>query len=279
MSSNVSTEDRYRVRSVERTLSILSLFIDKSEMNLTEISRKIDLPQSTTYRLLVTLAGLGFIEHNVEKGTYQLGVKCLALGDAYLQNNDLHQRSHKSLVDLRDQCGESVHLAFLEGAEVVYLEKLQGLHPIGLMSSRVGGRSPAYCTGLGKALLAYLSESTVRDIFSKINLTRFTDNTNTDIDYLVMELTKIREVGYATDNEEHDKGVGCIACPIFDRKGVVAAISISGPKDRVLNKQSRERFVRLVKQTARDISIRMGGKNNAYPAVEAMDRINVLTPK
>jgi IclR family transcriptional regulator, KDG regulon repressor len=239
----------------------LGLFINKSEMNLMEVSSKINLPQSTTYRLLVTLAGLGFIERDAEKGTYQLGVKCLALGDAYLLNNDLHQRAYKSLVYLRDQSSESVHLGFLEGAEVTYLEKLQGLHPIGLMSSRVGGHAPLYCTGLGKAMLAFLPESTARDILSKVNLIRHTDNTILDIDRLRIELTRVREVGYAIDAEENERGVGCIACPVFDGKGVVAAISISGPKDRVLNPESKEQLIRLLKRTARDVSIKMGGMN------------------
>ena len=256
---------RYSVRSVERTLSILKLFINKSEMNLAEITSTIVLPQSTTYRLLATLVGAGFIDYDIDKGTYQLGAICLALGDTFLQNNDLHQRAHKSLVDLRDKCGKSIHLGFLQGTEIVYLEKIQGLHPIGLMSSRVGGRAPVYCTGLGKAQLAYLSKSTVRKILSKVNLSRFTQNTNTDIDRLLVELMKIREAGYAIDNEEHEKGVGCIASPVFDNQGVVAAISISGPKDRILDMKSREGFIQLVKQAARDISIKLG-ENKEYMA-------------
>ena len=278
MPNIISGEERYFVRSVERALSILSLFISKNEMNLTEISQIIDLPQSTTYRLLVTLAGLGFVERSVEKGNYRLGAICLALGDTFLQNNDLHQRAYKSLVDLRDQSGESVHLGLLEGTELVYLEKLQGLHSIGLMSSRIGGHSPVYCTGLGKAQLAYLDESTVRDILSKVNLTSYTENTITDIDHIINDLIKVREAGYAVDKEEHERGVGCIACPVFDHKGVVAAISLSGPIDRVLNSQSRDEFVRLVKQTARDISIKMGGKNIYATEDISFQTINVLSP-
>lgn len=126
--------------------------------------------------------------------------------------------------------------------------------------------------------MAYLDESTVRDILSKVNLTSYTENTITDIDHIINDLIKVREAGYAVDNEEHERGVGCIACPVFDHKGVVAAISLSGPIDRVLNSQSRDEFVRLVKQTARDISIKMGGKNKYTTENISFQTINVLSP-
>lgn len=260
MSLNKSDDTRYYIRSVERALTMLKLFINNNKMNVMEISNKVDLPQSTTYRLLVTLVGLGFIERSEEKGNYQLGALCLSLGDAFLQNNNLHQRAYDYLVDLRDQCSEAVHLGLLDGTEVFYLEKLQGLHSIGFLSSKVGGHSPLYCTGLGKVLLAHLPESELGEILSKVNLTKFTENTNTNVEHLLNELVNIREVGYALDNEEHERGVGCIACPVFDHKGIAAAISISGPKDRVLNLQVREEYIRMIKQTARNISIKIGAK-------------------
>lgn len=255
-------EKKYILRSVERAVSVLKAFLNQevgSELNLAEISRLVDLAQSTTFRLLVTLKTEGFIEQNPTNGKYRLGIACLALGDAFLKNNDLRQRAYPALVDLRDQCGETVHLAFLEGNEVVYLDKLAGLHPIGLMSSRAGGRAPAYCTGLGKALLSRLPESKIRDLFQSVTLFRFTENTITDVNQLVEELKKIRELGFSIDNEEHEIGAGCIACPIFDHKGVIAAISASGPVERVLHEASKDDLIQLVTGTANDISVRLGG--------------------
>jgi IclR family KDG regulon transcriptional repressor len=257
-----SSEDRYRLQTVERALSVLQAFLRQtpnSELNLTEISQRAGLSESTTFRFLVTLKKAGYLEQTPATGKYRLGVACLALGDAYLRNNDLRQRAYSTLVDLRDQCGETVHLAFLDGAEIVYLDKLAGLHPIGLMSSRAGGRAPAYCTGLGKALLAYASDAEISKILDAHSLIRFTEHTITDVDQLIKELKKVREAGYAEDREEHEVGAGCIACPVFDHHGVVAAISVSGPVDRIFNHEAETGLVRLVKDKAHEVSAHMGG--------------------
>jgi len=256
------SEDRYRLQTVERALSVLQVFLNldnRNELSLTEISQLVGLSESTTYRFLVTLKKAVYIEQIPASRKYRLGVACLALGDAFLRNNDLRQRAYASMVNLRDQCGETVHLAFLDGAEVVYLDKLAGLHPIGLMSSRAGGRAPAYCTGVGKALLAHIPETDIYKLYQHRGLNRFTDNTITDIDKLIEDLKKVREMGYAIDREEHEMGAGCIACPIFDHHGVIAAISASGPVERILNHNSLNELVRVVKNTANEISIRIGG--------------------
>ena len=150
----MNKDEQLKVRTVDRALKILKLFIDcDTALSLTDISRKGQLNQSTVYRLLGTLVKDGFVEQSPQTGKYRLGVAALALGEAFLRQNDLCQRAHEALVQLRNSCGETVHLAVLEGSEVVYLDKLPGLHPIGLMSSRVGGRSPAHCTGVGKVSL------------------------------------------------------------------------------------------------------------------------------
>jgi DNA-binding IclR family transcriptional regulator len=254
--------ERYKLRTVERALSILRVFLDpdcRGELSLAEVSRRVGLSQSTSLRLLVSLKAAGFVEQIQSSGKYRLGATCLALGDAFLRSNNLRQRAYDSLVDLRDRCGETVHLAFLEGSEVVYLDKLAGLHPIGLMSSRAGGRAPAYCTAVGKSLLAHLPEAQRREVLEGDRLVRHTETTIVDIASLDEELDRIREQGYSIDNEERERGVGCIACPIFGHLGIVAAISVSGPVERVLNGQNRDELIRLVKETAEDISIRLGG--------------------
>jgi len=253
--------DKYNLRTIERALSVFKVFLAQnapSEMTLNQLSQGVGLSPSTTFRLLHSLRASGFIEQNQENGRYRLGVACLALGDAFLKSNDLRQRAYAALMDLRDQCGETVHLAFREGGEVVYLDKLAGLHPIGLMSSRVGGRAPTHCTALGKALLSHLPEQELRALLAKMPLTRYTNKTITQVDQLLEELRQVRIQGFAIDNEEHEAGAGCIACPIFDHRGVVAAISVSGPVDRIL--KGRENLVRLIKETAREVSAQMGGR-------------------
>jgi DNA-binding IclR family transcriptional regulator len=262
MDTSISSE-KYKLRTVDRALSILKVFLnpnESSELNLAEISRRVSLSQSTTLRLLVSLRSSGLIEQVSSNGKYRLGVTCLALGDSFLRNNDLRQTAYEFMVRLRDQCGETIHLAFLEGSEVVYLDKLAGLHTIGLMSSRVGARAPAYCTALGKSMLAFLKETELYRALQETRFTSYTQNTITHPDSLLAELESVRAQGYAIDNEEHEPGAGCVACPIFGHHGVVAAISVSGPAERVLNDQNREQLANLVISASREITTRFGGE-------------------
>jgi IclR family KDG regulon transcriptional repressor len=255
------TNEQYFVRSVERALNILQLFSNSdSELSASEISRRLDLPQSTAFRLLVTLAASGFVEQNPTNDKYRLGATCLGLGSAFLKHNDVRKRAVGPLERLRDTCGETVHLGVFKDDSVVYLEKLSGLHPIGLMSSTVGATAPAYCTGLGKALLAFQPPELVQEFITQSELSRFTKNTIVDREQLLDELNKIRRQGYSFDNEEHEQGVGCVAAPVFDHTGVVAAISIAGPVDRIADPQKMEEFIQLVKQTSSRISKMLGGE-------------------
>ena len=251
--------DRYLVRSVERALAVLALFVEgDGRLTLAEISAKVGLPQSTVFRLLTTLEASGFIERPIEGGRYQLGLRSLALGSAFLRHNDLLGCANRFLVSLRDACGETIHIGVLEGADVVYLDKLPGLHPIGLMSSRVGSRAPAYCTGLGKAMLAYRSEDAVRALFGGTRLTRFTDNTITDLNQLLSAFDKIRRLGYAIDDGEHEDGVACVAAAVFDSHGVAAAISASGPADRIREQLLKADLVTALLEAARGVSSHLG---------------------
>jgi IclR family acetate operon transcriptional repressor len=158
-----------------------------------------------------------------------------------------------------------VHLATLQGTQVIYLEKLPGLHPIGLMSSRVGDRSPAHCTGLGKALLAYVPEAELRQAYAG-GLKEFTPHTITRLPPLLAELERVRREGFAVDDEEHEQGVVCVAAPVFDTDRVVAAISASGPADRI-RKEMRERgLTQAVLAAAAEISARLGRVPTPAPA-------------
>lgn len=254
-------EQRYVIRSVSRALELLKTFVGaESELSLAEISRRLNLNRSTTFRLLVTLQSHGYLEQDPETRKYRLGVTCLELGSVFLNQSDIRKEALPILSGLRDGCKETVHLARLAGSEVVYLEKLDGLLPIGIMGSRVGGRAPAHCTGLGKAMLAYKPESEIRQLYAQPGLRRFTPNTITDLGRLISELTYIRECGYAIDNEEHEPDVKCVAVPIWDyRQKVVGAISVSGPAGRIDRAIAERGLVAKVKQAGQAISSRLAG--------------------
>jgi DNA-binding IclR family transcriptional regulator len=253
------TGGRYNIRVVDRAIGLLSLLSDGQPKNLAELSAPLGISSSSTYRLLATLASHGYIEHDRAAGGYRLGLACLELSRAYLESSDVRQVALPELERLRDATSETVHLGVLDQMEVVYIEKLQGLHAIGLMSSRVGGRSPAYCTGLGKMLLAHLDPELVRDHFARNGMQHFTENTITDLDDLMEHLAAVRIQGYAVDNVEHEPEVRCVAAPVFDLRGeVVAAISVSGPAARLDPFGEQQPLVEATVRTAQAISRRLG---------------------
>jgi DNA-binding IclR family transcriptional regulator len=250
---------KYQVRSVHRALSLLRAFLaHDGELSAAELSKETGLDPTTVFRLLVTLEAQGFVEINHATAKYRPGVVLLELGSRFLKNNDIRSRSIGHLERLRDEFGETVHLTILDGNEVVYLEKLAGLHPIGFMSSRVGDRNPAHCTGVGKALLAYLSDEELSRRYPNGRLKRYTDQTITDLEELRAELQRVRSRGYAVDQEEHEAGVKCVAVPTFDHKGIAAAISVSGPVDRMDDHLANDDLTNVLIEAAGHISEQMG---------------------
>jgi DNA-binding IclR family transcriptional regulator len=263
-------ENRYNIRAVDRAVRILSVLSDGKPRTLTELSEEIGINSSTTFRLLATLAYNSYVERDGQSGAYRPGLACLELARAYHESNDIRQAALPALETLRDDTKETVHLAVLDKMEVVYVEKLHGLHAIGLMSSRVGGRSPAYCTGVGKVLLAYISPELIRSHFEKVGLHRYSEATIQSLDELIDHLERVRRQGYALDRGEHEPEVRCVAAPIFDMAGTaVAAISVSGPAGRMEPLEAKLGLVNKTRETARSISARLGyreGGHNAEPS-------------
>jgi DNA-binding IclR family transcriptional regulator len=252
-------DNRYNIRVLDRAFRILSLLSDGKARTLQELSEGIELSTSTTFRLLSTLSFYRYVQRNEQNGQYSLGLACLELSQAYYESNDLRRVALPELETLRDEVKETVHLAVLDQMEVVYLEKLPGLHAIGLMGSRVGGRAPSYCTGVGKVLLAYLRPELVRDYYAARGLPYFTPTTITTLEGLAAELDIIRRKGYALDRGEHEDEVRCVATPIFNLRGeVTAALSISGPAGRMEPLDENCEMVQQAVQTAGTISMKLG---------------------
>jgi DNA-binding IclR family transcriptional regulator len=259
MNKRSDSSSRYNIRAVERALLLLKAFLgNKSELTAGEISKEIDLDPSTTFRMLVTLEAHGFVKQDAGTGKYRLGVQCLELGSQFLKSNDVRGSALGMMQKLRDQFGETVHLGILDGNEIVYLEKVTGSHAIGLMSSHVGGRAPAHATAIGKVLLANLPPAEFGALFARRKLARCTASTITDYKELEKELACILEDGYAIDNQEHEAGVKCVATPIYGHRGVVAALSISGPVDRLDEQIKKNGIIPALKKAGQDISIELG---------------------
>jgi IclR family KDG regulon transcriptional repressor len=211
--------------------------------------------------LLATLQARGYVEQSPENGRYRLGPACLGPSSVYLAQADMRRRLTPLMVALRNDCGETVHLASLDRKhmEVVYLEKLEGLLPIGLMGSRVGGRSPAYCTGLGKAMLAHEPPEAAEAFYEARGLPAHTPQTITSWEVLSHELAEIRRRGYALDNTEHEPDVRCVAAPVWNHRHEVAgAISVAGPAERIEKLIAEKALIDTVRAVAARASELMG---------------------
>jgi IclR family acetate operon transcriptional repressor len=254
-------DSRYNVRALDRGIRILSLLADGTPRTLTDVSGHLGLTSSTTFRMLVTLAGHNYVSRDSESGKYGLGLSCLDLARAYQEGDVIRCTALPILQALRDNTMETVHLAVLDGMEVFYLDKLPGLRAIGLMASNVGARLPAYCTGLGKALLAYIDPDLVRAHFDRVGLRRYTDTTLVTVDGLLADLEQVRRRGFALDHGEHEPEVRCIAVPIFGARGAVfAALSIAGPASRIDPLETNLLLIEQTVEAARAVSWKLAGR-------------------
>ncbi|TDT51031.1 IclR family transcriptional regulator [Fonticella tunisiensis] len=248
------------IQSVDRALQILECFSrENRELGVTEISKYLGLHKSTTFGLLSTLESRGYVEQNLDNGKYRLGLKLFELGNLVHEGLDLRKQAYPFLKELVDKYQETVHLVVNDRGEAVYIDKVEGPGAI-RMYSQVGKRPPMYCTGVGKAILAYMPDKEVDRILFEKGLRPFTPNTITDVDKLKAHLAEIREQGYSFDNEEIEIGLRCVAAPIKNHKGeVIAAISVAGPSTRMTWEKMNILAI-SVKEAAVNISRRMGYK-------------------
>jgi len=252
-------EERYNIRVLDRAIHVLSALSDGKLHTLTRLSEEVGLNSSTVFRILSTLLYHHYVERDEQNGAYKLGLACLELARAYSESSDLRVTALPDLEMLRDDTKETVHLAVLDRHEVVYLDKLPGLHAIGIMSSQIGRRAPAYCTGLGKALLAYQDVEEVKAYFERRGFRCFTDTTIQTVEELTRQLEQIRQRGYSFDFGEHESEVRCVAVPIFDISGrAIAAISISGPSSRLDPLKENRELIDKILESAHSISAKLG---------------------
>lgn len=245
------------IQAVSRAIKILEFVAANNMARLSDISRGVGLNKSTTHGLIATLETMGCIRQDQSTGRYALGLKLFELGQAVLANMDIRTAAMPYLLELSRKYEETVHLAILSGDEVIYIDKVDSPRSIRIVS-KVGGRNPAYCTGVGKALLAGLNDTELNQLLAKMEFRPITPNTITNAYALAEEINKIRRDGYAADNGEIDEGLSCFAAPVRNHLGAVtAAISLSGPTARLINGNS-SRLVSDVVYCARQISMQFG---------------------
>jgi IclR family transcriptional regulator, KDG regulon repressor len=260
----------YTVKSLVKALRILEFVAegDQASYTLTELSRGLRLHVSTVHRLLVNLVRQGFVESDPPTGGYRLGFRVLRMGLKVLDQLDFRRVADPLLRQLNRQTEESVHLAILQDNRAISIEKFGSPQPMGL-TAPLGGVLPLHCSGVGKALLAFQSDDRAMSIAETAGLERYTPHTITSPAQLRKELTHIRQEGYSVDNEEAVEGLRCVAAPILDHTGkVIAAFSVAGPTTRVTPARVPA-LSKLVKETSRQISFRLGHKDSATSAANA----------
>jgi len=246
------------VQSVDRALDILGCFKGQSiELGISEISERMQLSKSTVYGLVNTLLTKGYLEQNEQTKRYRLGIKLFELGTLVYNRMDLRNEAKVFCEELGSKYNTTVHLAAHYGDEIVYIDKVDAPEAV-IVYSQTGKCAPMHCTGVGKAILAFLSDDELKHVFAKGDFKKYTEHTITDREELYCELRRIHSCGYAVDNEEIETGLRCIAAPIFNYMNQpVAAISVSAPTVRLPLEQI-ETIAKDVQYHALQISQRLG---------------------
>ncbi|MDR1656589.1 MAG: IclR family transcriptional regulator [Deltaproteobacteria bacterium] len=245
------------VQVLERVLDLIEVLAKaESPLGLGKISTITGLSKSTVHRLLSALQARDYVE-KLSDSTYRLGIKVLEIASYHINTLELLTESRPHLNDLHLSLNLNSHLGLLEDYQVVYIG-LVNSSPQAKIYAQVGKRSPAYCSSMGKCLLAGLSKSELDETLRHIEFKPFTDRTIVSLPALKRHLVEVRNQGWAVDNEEFQAGQRCVGAPIFDYRGEsLAAISVSGSVSLITDERLNH-IAQQVKNTALLISHCMG---------------------
>jgi IclR family transcriptional regulator, KDG regulon repressor len=245
-----------QLSTVTRTLRVLEAFsFAEPVLGVSELARKLGIGKSTAHRALSTLLEAGYVSKTPD-GRYRLGLKLHELGQLVVSGLRLHEVAIPPLERLRQASSETVHLAVLDGTDVVYIDRFEseGLSP---MLKRVGRRMPAHVTSSGKCLVAFGDERVVEAVLDH-GLRRLAAHTITSKPVFLDVLANVRSDGYAVSVEESEPGVASVGAPVFGRDGTcIAAVSMVGPVLRMRD-DYLTRSIRQVRRCALEISRGMG---------------------
>jgi IclR family transcriptional regulator, KDG regulon repressor len=247
------------VPAVARALDILELFLETPVVSAPEITERLGLPRTTVHELVTTLAARSYLVPVPGQPTrYRLGLQLFLLGSSFAERLDLATEAQEVAAETAAACDETVHVALLEGTEVVYVAKVDSTHPVRMVSA-VGRRLPAHCTGVGKVLLSGLTPEALDARYPRDRvLPSMTARSITSPRKLRAHLAEVRAASVAYDDCESNDAVHCVAAPVYERSGaMVAAMSISVPNIR-WDARRRTELTKLVRSGAAALSQRLG---------------------
>lgn len=249
--------ERYTIQSIDKALDLIELLAEHGTLSLIELTEKLEQPKSSTYRIVLTLENRGFISRSDEDGKYCLGYKQLMLTRNLLERNTLRSAALQEMRKLSDRYGDTVNLGVLLDGQVLYVEIIESTHPL-RMTDSIGSRAPFHATAIGKAIASRMSDEVVLEYAGSYGLPVITPNTINTEAGLLEELRRIREQGYALDDEEIVEGARCVAAPVLDLHGrPVGAISLSGAMHRFKEERLPEISAQIV-EAALAVSRKLG---------------------
>lgn len=244
-----------------RGLRLIERLAETSEQSLSELADHLATPAPTVLRHLRVLEDEGYVWRDPASKRFSLAPRLVYLGMAAAENLQLPRVAAPVLNELRDEYNETAHVAVLSRHEVIHLAVAASRHPV-KMATKVGERAWAHASALGKCLLAFESEESVRELFEEVGIPGFTEHTITDLDALVIALQEVRSAGFAIDNEEAAIGLRCVAAPVCDFSGhAIAALSLSCPADRLPLQRAIAIAPNLI-EAANDLSARLGQRRD-----------------
>ena len=247
-----NTED-IKVKSLKKAIEILNCFAEKPNLKLSEISEMTHLYKSNVFNILSTFKAMEYVGQDPQTGTYYLDVGIFRLNRALNIRYSIGNIAMPYMQSLANTVKENVFIAIPNDDNALYLDAAYPMGHINMIREMKGKEAKMYCTGLGKAMMAYLPQNLIEEYTSR-ELKAFTDNTITEKATLIKELEKVRTSGYALDNMEHEFGVKCVAVPLFYRNGKIAAgMSITGKASDIDWKREHEGILLKLKECALSI--------------------------
>lgn len=227
-------EAKNPIQVADRLFLALEMLASEGPMGLQDISTSLSLNKSTTHRVLNSLIYMGYVMQDSSTSKYRLSFKIWEIANQLLSKIDVVDSARPFIKELVSNIEETVHLVQLDGINCIYIDKVESYSNTIRMASNVGKSIPLYCSAVGKALLANMSNEKIKAIWEQSDITRHTEHTITDFTGFMKEIELIRSLGYALDNEENEKGVRCMAVALTGPSGTPQyAFSISAPLTRM----------------------------------------------
>ncbi|HFZ8993360.1 TPA: IclR family transcriptional regulator C-terminal domain-containing protein [Citrobacter freundii] len=241
--------------SLARGLEVIQAFTpQRRTMTISQISQKTGIPRAAVRRCLYTLDKLGFV-YAAEGKNFELRPRILTLGHAYLASTPLARAAQPVLRHLSDMLNESCSIATLDGDDILYIARASGSR-IMTIDLDLGSRLPAWATSMGRVLLSYLPEETLNDLLGRITMIRYTSRTVDSVAALRTELKKVRQQGYALNDQELEMGLRSIAVPLLNAQGEVqAALNVGVHAGQVSAKTLRDRVLPELQKAAGELSL------------------------